>query len=305
MNKALLTVFEKGSTTYFYTSLFFPEPVKTKVFELYSFVRIIDDFVDQNPSDSDSYYRFVVRYAQLSGQNITQLKRLQKLGKLDQVVDSLQKEPLTEQQQMILVLFIDLKTEYGLKDAWIQAFLSAMEADLYKSSYNSQAELLAYIHGSAEVVGLCMAKILGLPVIAQPSAKMLGRSMQYINFIRDIGEDLELGRQYFPVPLLKKWQLTALTKEVIGVKNKNYQHFLADVSQTYMNWQQKAETGYQYIPLRYLLPIKTASDMYTWTVQEIISDPQKAYQHKIKPTKSLILFTIVKNFFQLICLKYI
>ena len=54
-------------------------------------------------------------------------------------------------------------------------------------------ELIDYMYGSAEVVGLMMARIMGINREADFCARMLGRAMQYINFIRDIDEDGKLG----------------------------------------------------------------------------------------------------------------
>ncbi len=43
-----------------------------------------------------------------------------------------------------------------------------------------------------------MARIMRLPDEALPSAAMLGRAFQYVNFVRDLQEDLDLGRRYLP-----------------------------------------------------------------------------------------------------------
>ncbi|HEQ72648.1 MAG TPA: phytoene/squalene synthase family protein, partial [Spirochaetia bacterium] len=55
-------VFKKGSTTYFNSSLFFPEKVRRDVFILYGFVRTADDFVDRIPQNGEGFRRFVKKY---------------------------------------------------------------------------------------------------------------------------------------------------------------------------------------------------------------------------------------------------
>src|SRR4051812_815914 len=42
-------IFRQASTTYYWSSRFFPKDVREDVFKLYSFVRIADDYVDNQP----------------------------------------------------------------------------------------------------------------------------------------------------------------------------------------------------------------------------------------------------------------
>ena len=64
----------------------------------------------------------------------------------------------------------------------------------------------------------------------------------------------------------------------------------------FYEWQHKAELGFKFIPKRYLVPIKTASDMYVWTIDQIVKDPMIVFTKKVKPSVLLILKTILKNF---------
>ncbi|HVP17397.1 MAG TPA: squalene/phytoene synthase family protein, partial [Spirochaetia bacterium] len=171
-NELHRTVFQKGSRTYFTSSLFFPERVRREVSVLYSFVRVADDFVDATPQDRAGFEAFRQRYsASLHGKNTP-----------DPVVDD----------------FVRLMHEKQFEPAWVDAFLSSMEADFSIREYDTVEDVLRYIYGSAEVIGLFMARILDLPRDSHPYAQMLGRAMQYINFIRDIDEDARLGRRYLP-----------------------------------------------------------------------------------------------------------
>jgi len=55
----LFSIFNRGSRTYFYSSLFFPKGVRQEVFILYSFVRTADDLVDCIPQKSEEFKEFV------------------------------------------------------------------------------------------------------------------------------------------------------------------------------------------------------------------------------------------------------
>jgi 15-cis-phytoene synthase len=269
MQNIIYSTFKKGSTTYFNSSLFFPKSVKNDVFVLYGFVRKADDFVDSVPQQGDQFYAFKDTY----------YKALKGRKSNDIIIDS----------------FIELIKRKSFDLMWIDAFLKSMELDLLKSKYGTIDELLIYIYGSAEVIGLMMSSIMGLDDKSYNYAMYLGRAMQFINFIRDINEDLDLGRTYLP---LKKTGLKTLDKDYAFKNSGTFIDFIHKQINLYLEWQSEAEQGFAYIPHRYLVPIKTASDMYKWTAGEIYKDPFVVYERKVKPVKSRIILTILKNFFK-------
>jgi phytoene/squalene synthetase len=93
-----------------------------------------------------------------------------------------------------------------------------MRSDLLRSSY-SEKEIKDYIYGSADVVGLMCLKIFvdgnqDEYDRLKPYAMRLGSAFQKINFLRDIGHDIqELHRIYFPV--LRNQPLNESTKKEI------------------------------------------------------------------------------------------
>jgi len=269
IDKTFFSIFRKGSRTYFYSSLFFPMNIRREVFILYGFVRKTDNYVDVIPQNRDGFYDFKKKYYQS--------KNGKQTG--DIVIDS----------------FARLAKRKGFEDEWIEAFLHSMELDLTKKRYETLDEVLEYIYGSAEVIGLMMAKIIGLPKESFEHAKYLGRAMQYINFIRDIAEDLELGRVYFPQTDLQNHGLENLTFEHIKEHPEQFTGFLQTQLDRYCRWQEQAEEGYHFIPKRYLISIKTASEMYHWTAEQIVHHPFIVYEVKVKPVISKILLTVVSN----------
>lgn len=269
INKTIYTIFKKGSKTYFYSTVFFPKVVKRDVFTLYSFLRKADDYVDAIPQDAESFYAFKDRYADAKKGSITG----------DVVIDS----------------FRELAIRKNFDEGWINAFLDSMEMDIYKSTYKNMEELKNYLFGSSEVVGLFMAKIMDLEKESYDGARNLGRSMQYINFIRDISEDIDLGRVYFPQEDLEEFQLENLEENVTKSNPENFKAFIRKQLQTYQSWQTEAEKAFLYIPYRCLIPIKTASDMYNWTATQIEKDPFIVYKKKVKPSTPKIVLNVFSN----------
>ncbi|NTU73513.1 phytoene/squalene synthase family protein [Candidatus Roizmanbacteria bacterium] len=266
MKPQFKNVFKKGSKTYFTSSLFFPQQVRDDVSILYAFVRKADDYVDCIPPKKKQFMEFKNEYLQIvKGHN------------------------------RFITAFRKLEAEKGFNPDWTKAFLSSMEMDLTKKTYQTLAETEHYIYGSANVIGLYMAKLLNLPHISYPCAELLGKSMQFINFIRDIKEDLALGRNYFPQPELKQFGLRSLDYKETSRHPDALVRFVRFQIERYFKWQKEAEKGFVYIPKRYLVPIKTASNIYLWTAKKIYNDPFIVYRRKVKPNTLQILFEALKN----------
>lgn len=258
--------FKKGSKTYFTSSLLFPREIREDVFILYGFVRTADNFVDAIPQDAEGFSLFRNRYREaMAGRPAG-----------DPIIDS----------------FVELSRRRDFAPEWAEAFLYSMELDLIKSCYHSLEETLEYIYGSAEVIGLFMARLMDLPAEAEYPARMLGRAMQYINFIRDIAEDNALGRRYLP---LTDTALTSLREDECRKNEQAFRNFHRKQIALYTEWHREAERGYRFIPRKMLIPIKTAEDMYMWTASQIANDPFLVFRRKVKPSRWRILLRGLRN----------
>lgn len=263
-------IFKKGSTTYYFSSKFFPKKTRQAVLELYSFVRTADNYVDAIPQDKDAFKALRKQWKQPKAHG-----------------DALQ---IRVVQNMRAV-----QNAYHIEEAWVEAFLDAMQSDMNKKVYTSLEDSLGYVYGSAEVIGLMMARIMRLDDDAATAARMQGRAMQWINFIRDIAEDETLGRQYFPASVLKKYGLKSLSKETAQT---NPEAFIACVRaeiDRYRAWQNEANTGYRFVPYRYRIPLKTARDMYDWTANVIYKNPFVVFDQKVKPSKWRVIARAMRN----------
>jgi len=267
VDSTLYSIFKEGSKTYFYSSLFFPMDVRADVFTLYAFVRKADNFVDTIPQRKHDFYAFWKNYEEALAGRLSG----------DIVIDS----------------FVDLIQRKNFDPKWVEAFFDAMAMDLKKRAYKDIEEIKKYMYGSAEVIGLMMASIMELTRESFECARYLGRAMQYINFIRDINEDLSLGRQYLPQSDLKKYGLQSVQYEHVKTHEKEFNEFIRTQIDYYEEWQRIAEKGFPYIPKRYFIPIKTASDMYKWTAEQIKMMPIIVYSRKVKPSIPFIVSRFV------------
>ena len=275
MGSAVQTrVFKAGSTTYFNSSLFFAPAMREEVFALYGFVRTADDYVDSVPQRADAFAGFAARDRAARGG----------VPAGDAIIDD----------------YVALERKREFEPAWTEAFLGSMEADLTKRLYRTEEETLGYVHGSAEVIGLFMARIMGLPESAHTAAKMLGRAMQYINFIRDAAEDAAMGRRYLPLErggkrLLDEKDDWLPSSGWARSNPEKWRAYLGGHLERYGQWQAEAEEGYRQIPRRPRTAVRTAGDMYNWTARQIAADPQVVFERKVKPRKARIVLRALWN----------
>jgi phytoene synthase len=80
--------------------------------------------------------------------------------------------------------------------------------DLTPVRFETMEELYTYCYRVAGTVGLMIAPIGGAEEAGHNSAIKLGQAMQLTNCLRDVGEDLTLGRVYLPAELMRKHGVT-------------------------------------------------------------------------------------------------
>ncbi len=261
MDSEIETIFKQNSTSYYYSSLLFPAEVREDVFRLYSYVRTVDEFVDDPPQDEEE----LERYRDLTMENWES-------GEAD---------------EKIVDLFLKVARSNGFRKEWAKAFLDSMEMDTYKKEYRTMDETLEYIRGSAEVIGLMMTRILGLEQDAERPAELLGRSMQYCNFIRDVKEDRELGRRYLPREEMDKHGIEELTPDA---DEEAFEGFMRSQLDKYYSWQEEAEKGFRYIPYRVRVPVILSSRIYRYTADTIYEEPEKVWGGKVRPSRVRIFY---------------
>ncbi|MFD6415728.1 phytoene/squalene synthase family protein [Streptomyces sp. NPDC060194] len=179
------TLNARHGKTYFLATRLLPIERRPAVHALYGFARWADDIVDDLESDA------------------TPAQRAHELGRLqDRLADGLRSG---DSDEPVVRALAHTAAVYGIDHQHFTDFMAAMRADLTVTDYPTYADLRAYMHGSAAVIGLQMLPVLGTVVPreeAEPPAAALGVAFQLSNFIRDVGEDLDRGRVYLPADLL-------------------------------------------------------------------------------------------------------
>ena len=132
---------------------------------------------------------------------------------------------------------------YAWPIEWFEDLIQAMRSDLQPKTYANIAEVMAYAHGAAGVVGQMSATIFGFQHVETLAyAHELGLACQMTNILRDVGEDLRRGRCYLPMDELETtgvdWPL--LSREYVS--SSNFELFMRQQVARNRDQYQKAMT---------------------------------------------------------------
>ena len=173
---------EHGKTFHLAT-LLLPAAKRPFVHALYGFARHVDDIVDVTPL-------------------LTDAERADRLvGWSEEFLADL---TWGETSDPISRALLDTVARWSIPHSYFADFLDSMRMDLTVRSYATYDDLRTYMWGSAAVIGLQMAPILGRRDdsvrwdVIEAHAIDLGLAFQMTNFLRDVAEDLRRGRVYLP-----------------------------------------------------------------------------------------------------------
>ena len=170
---------KRYGTTYYWSSLALPKVKRHHVWALYAFCRHADDIVDDlGPVAVD-----------------VRAEALADLG--DRLFEDL---AAGTSDDLVLKAVVHTVRAFDIDADCFRRFLDSMAMDLTVSTYDTWADLLGYMDGSAAVIGEMMLPILEpLTPDAKDPARDLGFAFQLTNFLRDVAEDLDRGRTYLPL----------------------------------------------------------------------------------------------------------
>ena len=169
---------KRHGTTYYWSTYALPRIKRHHVHALYGFCRYADDIVDDLGDVPTE-----VREKELTAFGERFFADLD-AGRSDDPV---------------LKAVLHTVRSFDIDPDCFRRFLRSMAMDLTIDSYETYDDLSGYMDGSAAVIGEMMLPILEpLSSEALAPARDLGNAFQLTNFLRDINEDLDLGRIYVP-----------------------------------------------------------------------------------------------------------
>lgn len=176
----------QSGSSFYYSFLFLPPERRRAITALYAWCREVDDVADETHD-----------LAMAQQQLLWWRAELQRLFAGDPT------HPTTRALQPHLA-------PCGLTLPMLSEVLDGMEMDLTQTRYLDEIALDRYCHCVAGVVGTMSARIFGYRDPATLEfAEKLGRSLQLVNIVRDVGEDARRGRIYLPVNVLQRFEVPA------------------------------------------------------------------------------------------------
>ena len=173
--EACRTITRREAKNFYYAFLTLPVAKRRAIYAAYAFCRHCDDTVDEETSTE------------------AKLKALSDLqANLDSTYSGSASSP-------VYVALADVARNYDIPQEYFQEIILGVESDLVKDRFQNFDELKEYCYRVASVVGLICLQIFGYEDDrAKEYAVDLGLAMQLTNIIRDVREDLDMGRVYLP-----------------------------------------------------------------------------------------------------------
>lgn len=234
-----------NGTTYYWATNVLPKVKRHHVHALYGFCRYADDIVDD-----------------LGPVPVAERARgLQEFG--DGLFRDLDRGTSDD---LVLHAVIHTVRAFDLDPGCFKRFLHSMTMDLTVDRYETWDDLLGYMDGSAAVIGEMMLPILEptSPAATAP-ARDLGNAFQLTNFLRDIAEDLDRGRQYVPQEDLRRFgvDLSARRRDDAFVELMKFE--IARCRELYRS----ADEGIAMLPAASARCIRAARVLYSGILEQI------------------------------------
>ncbi len=237
-------------TTYYWGAVLLARPRRRHVHAVYALCRLADDIVDDQAANAGRSNAEIA--ARLEDFAAGFRSALAARGSQDPVMAAV----------VDTVLAADIDPEC------FDRFFGAMAMDLTTTTYETWADLCGYMEGSAAVIGEMMLPVLQpLSPKAKDPARSLGLAFQLTNFLRDINEDLDLGRVYVPQEDLRRFGVDVTARAV----TPEWRAMMAFQIQRNRELYRFADTGIPMLPPRSARCVSAARVLYS-QILDLIED---------------------------------
>ena len=239
---------EVGSKSFAAASRLFEPATRRSALMLYAWCRHCDDVIDGQTS---GWTDAVPPSPQEAQKRLTALMRATQQAYAGAAMG----EPA-------FAAFQEVALKHKIPPAFAFEHLAGFEMDVNQRHYESIDETLEYCYRVAGVVGLMMAKVMGVEdEETLDRACDLGIAFQLTNIARDIAEDAQMGRCYVPL----QWLRTAgVEREHMAMpENRAALSAIATQLVTYAEpYYASAGVGIKALPLRSAWAVAAARNVY-------------------------------------------
>jgi phytoene synthase len=170
---------------------------------------------------------------------------------------------------------------FAIPEYELQGLIDGVAMDLEPREYATWDELRGYCRLVAAVVGRMCVRIFGYSdAQALELAEELGVSLQLINVLRDVREDLSMGRIYLPREDRERF---GVTEDVLrGNGDERVWRALVEFeAQRAIGLYNRGISVVRYIPHRAGVCVRSMAGIYRGILDRIVADPQRPLRERI------------------------
>ncbi len=266
-------VVEKSGTSFLAGMKVLPKPRRNAMFSIYAFCREVDDIADE-PGDLTERRRALQDWRD-------EIDRLY-AGQPGREITRALKRPVTD---------------YGLPKEEFLAVIDGMEMDLERDMRApSMEELTLYVRRVAVAVGLLSVRAFGAKGDeADRIAQSLGEALQFTNILRDLNDDLKLGRLYLPKEYLERHGITE-TEPAAVLRHENLPLVCQDLA--VLAKQRFAETRQilaQSQQRRALRPSILMMEVYDRTLDKLVASNWQNIEERVSISTASKLWIVLRH----------
>ncbi|MGG3561728.1 phytoene/squalene synthase family protein [Neobacillus rhizosphaerae] len=265
---------KKHSLSFYAAFRFLPSPRKEAVFVIYAFCRMIDDSVDE--PESSPYT-------------------------LNQLEESFENLELAS-GHFIWPCLRWLFSSFSISKEPFYKQISGQKMDTTLTNYETMEELELYCERVAGSVGEMLLPILH----EQPSSEVelagvyLGKAMQIVNVIRDVGEDQQRGRRYIPREWMVQYHYTQ-TEFDMSIVNFRFKRMITGLMNVAEDWFSKGLENIDTYPETSAFAIKLSAGYYAAIMDAVRQNEYQVYTKRAivsDKKKKLILLAALQGSIQ-------
>ncbi|WP_372869822.1 phytoene/squalene synthase family protein [Planomicrobium okeanokoites] len=227
-----------NSKSFYKSFSMLPKENRKAVWAIYAFCRTVDDIVDEGADPVRGLTLFKQEFNDFLAGNF-------------------------DVENPMWLALSDVFKNYDMDDEAYASMIEGQEMDLLMKRYKTVDDVLDYSYHVASSVGLMLLPVLapGKTEILKEGAIALGYAMQITNILRDIDEDLGLGRVYLPSELMVKHNLEEadLHRKTVTPAFVSVWEEMAQEAEYY--YEKAFETINEY-PVSSRIPVKGAGLVY-------------------------------------------
>ncbi|MCM3602346.1 phytoene/squalene synthase family protein [Robertmurraya korlensis] len=250
-------VIQAHSETFYKAFSYLPQEQKKAVWAIYSYCRIIDDIIDGERDSEEGIKQF------------------------EEEFELFKRKQIGSQFEFMWIALLDVFVKFEMEVTPFEDMIKGQRMDLQQTKYETLDEVLQYSYHVASTVGIML-----LPVLApkhihvlREGAIQLGLAMQLTNILRDIGEDLSMGRIYIPKEMLLKHHYSY--KELLHYEvNDRFIRMWEDIAEIAEYYYEQALLTIHYYPEYSRIPVKGAALMYKAILDQVRKNEYNIFKYR-------------------------